>query len=255
MVDRDYRKDNITGQWIVPAAGPLTMPKFPNLPGIEKFKGHQFHTCRWDYEYSKDDHYGNLTGLSDKRVGIVGTGATAIQVVPRVGKWAKHMCVFQRTAASVNVRNNRPTDEEWAKSLSPGWQKRRMDNFNTIVSGFHASKDLVNDAWTDILRNLAGGFGSGADNGEVLSPEESAAKMQLADFQKMESIRARVDSIVKDPATAQSLKPWYNPFCKRTCFHDEYLQTFNRPNVTLVDTRGNGIEAVTEKGVVARILQ
>jgi cyclohexanone monooxygenase len=75
--------------------------------------------------------------------------------------------------------------------------------------------------------------------------------MELADFQKMEQIRARVDSIVRDAATADALKPWYRQFCKRPCFHDEYLQTFNRPNVTLVDTRGRGVDRVTPKGVVA----
>jgi cyclohexanone monooxygenase len=67
----------------------------------------------------------------------------------------------------------------------------------------------------------------------------------------MNQVRARVDSIVKDPVTAAALKPWYRQFCKRPCFHDEYLQTYNRPNVTLVDTNGLGVERLTEHGVVA----
>jgi cyclohexanone monooxygenase len=74
--------------------------------------------------------------------------------------------------------------------------------------------------------------------------------MEMADFLKMEQVRARVASIVADPATAEALKPYYRQFCKRPCFHDEYLQTFNRPNVTLVDTKGKGVERITETGVV-----
>ncbi len=74
--------------------------------------------------------------------------------------------------------------------------------------------------------------------------------MELADFEKMEQIRARVDAIVKDEATADALKPYYRQFCKRPCIHNEYLETFNRPNVTLVDTKGQGVDRITEKGVV-----
>jgi cyclohexanone monooxygenase len=122
-----------------------------------------------------------------------------------------------------------------------------MENFNTLVSGGFQAEDLVNDGWTDIIRKLLVMVqtGDGADGGDILKT------LELADFQKMEQIRARVDSIVADPATAAVLKPWYRQFCKRPCFHDEYLQTFNRPNVTLVDTAGRGVERVTERGVVA----
>ena len=75
--------------------------------------------------------------------------------------------------------------------------------------------------------------------------------MELADFEKMEQIRARVDELVDDPEMAEALKPYYRQFCKRPCFHDEYLHTFNRANVTLVDTEGQGVERITEHGIVA----
>ncbi|MEO7025951.1 MAG: monooxygenase, partial [Caulobacteraceae bacterium] len=142
-----------------------------------------------------------------------------------------------------------PTDPEWAASLEPGWQKRRMDNFNVLVSGGMQDEDLVNDGWTDIIGNLLflarKQYAAGAPAGDP------ARLMQLADFSKMEQVRARVDAVVRDPATAEALKPWYNQFCKRPCFHDEYLDAFNRPNVTLVDTGGGGVEAITEHAVVA----
>jgi cyclohexanone monooxygenase len=241
------RGDRMRARFVAMSNGPLNRPKLPGIPGIHSFKGHSFHTSRWDYAYTGGDSDGNLAGLRGKRVGILGTGATAVQCVPHLGEAAGHLYVFQRTPSSIDVRANRPTDPEWAKTLAPGWHQHRMDNFNILVSGGFQSEDLVSDGWTDIIRKLlvmvqqdAGG-NAGRDIMET---------MELADFQKMEQIRARADQIVKDPETAEALKPYYRQFCKRPCFHDEYLDSFNRPNVTLVDTRGKGVERVTEKGVV-----
>ena len=235
------------------ANGPLSRPKLPGIPGINDFKGYTFHTSRWDYRYTGGDSFGNLTGLKDKRVGIIGTGATAIQAIPHLGEWSKQLYVFQRTPSSVDVRNNGETDPAWAASLEPGWQQRRMDNFNVLTSGGHQDEDLVHDGWTDIFRNLMGPAVKEASRklGRRLTKSERAELLELADYRKMNQVRARVDSIVKDAATAEALKPWYRQFCKRPCFHDEYLQTYNRPNVTLVDTGGKGVEAMTERGVIA----
>jgi cyclohexanone monooxygenase len=241
------RGDRFRARFVCMANGPLNRPKLPGIPGIETFKGHSFHTSRWDYDYTGGDSYGNLHRLADKRVGIIGTGATAVQCVPHLGASAKHLYVFQRTPSSIDVRANRPTEPEWVESLEPGWQRRRMENFSTLTSGGFAEEDLVNDGWTEIIGKLLRGMRpeEGAD------PEAVGRAMELADFEKMEQIRSRVDTIVADPATAEALKPWYRQFCKRPCFHDEYLQTFNRPNVTLVDTQGRGVERITEKGIVA----
>ncbi|HEY9233585.1 MULTISPECIES: flavin-containing monooxygenase [Phenylobacterium] len=242
------RGDAIRARFVCMANGPLHRPKLPGIPGVESFKGHTFHTSRWDYDYTGGDSNGGLIGLASKRVGIIGTGATAVQCVPHLGEAAGHLYVFQRTPSSIDVRANRPTDPAWAGSLEPGWQQARMDNFNTLVSGGFAEEDLVADGWTDIIRNL----GMIARNrATVAGAQDPAALVQLADFQKMEQIRGRVDAVVGDKATAEALKPYYNQFCKRPCFHDDYLPTFNRDNVTLVDTQGRGVEAITEKGVLA----
>jgi cyclohexanone monooxygenase len=239
------RGDVIKSRFIIPAAGPLHRPKLPGLEGINDFKGHSFHSSRWDFDYTGGDPSGNLYKLKDKRVGIIGTGATAVQIIPHLGEWAKEVYVFQRTPSSIDVRGNRPTDEDWAKSLKPGWQNYRMNNFDNLINGGDEPEDLVGDRWTDIFRSLL------TAKGDRSKPVEFAAKIQLADFQKMESIRARVDEVVKDKETADALKPWYNQFCKRPCFHDEYLQTFNRPNVHLIDTKGQGVDRLTSSGVVA----
>ena len=243
------RGDTIRARFLIQSNGPLHRPKLPGIPGIESFSGHTFHTSRWDYAYTGGSSAGGLSGLADKRVAIIGTGATAVQCVPHLGEAAHHLFVFQRTPSSIDVRANRPTDEEWAASLSDGWHKHRMDNFNALVSGGWADEDLVMDGWTDIIGNLVALLRDGAA-GEMTA-ESLGETMELADFQKMEQIRARVDAIVEDPATAAALKPWYRQFCKRPCFHDEYLPTFNRPNVTLVDTDGHGVDRITERGIVA----
>jgi cation diffusion facilitator CzcD-associated flavoprotein CzcO len=247
------RGDRFTAQYVAMANGPLSRPKLPGIPGINEFKGYTFHTSRWDYGYTGGDSSGGLTGLADKRVGIIGTGATAIQCIPHLGEWAKALYVFQRTPSSVDVRNNAATDPQWAASLEPGWQQRRMDNFNVLVSGGDQDEDLVHDGWTDIFRNLTGTAAKLASRklGRPLTKVERAELMELADYRKMNQVRSRVDEIVRDPATAAALKPWYRQFCKRPCFHDEYLQTYNRANVTLVDTDGRGVERLTEGGVVA----
>ncbi|MDB5481313.1 MAG: putative monooxygenase [Caulobacteraceae bacterium] len=242
------RDDRMKARFVVMSNGPLNRPKLPGVPGISTFKGHSFHTSRWDYGYTGGDNNGNLTGLVDKRVGIIGTGATAIQSVPHLGRWARQLYVFQRTPSSVDMRGNRPTDPEWAAGLEPGWQKRRMENFNVLVSGGHQDEDLVSDGWTDIIRNLISIAAVRGD--KPMSPDEAMAAMEMADFRKMNQIRSRVDQTVQEQAAAEALKPWYRQFCKRPTFNDDYLPTFNRPNVTLVDTEGQGVDRITETGIV-----
>jgi len=243
------RGDQMRARFVVMANGPLHRPKLPGIPGVAGFQGHSFHTSRWDYDYTGGDSTGGLAGLGDKVVGIIGTGATAVQCVPHLGAAAKQLLVFQRTPSSIDVRDNRSTDPEWEAQLQPGWQKRRMDNFNNLVSGIPESEDLVNDGWTDIIGNLLIRLRQG--QGGDMSPEGIGKVMELADFDKMEQIRARVDELIADPSVAESLKPWYRQFCKRPCFHDDYLPTFIRPNVTLVDTDGKGVERISEHSVWA----
>ncbi len=239
--------DRMRARFVIMAIGPLSRPKLPGIAGIDTFEGHSFHTSRWDYDYTGGDTNGGLANLSDKVVGVIGTGATAVQCIPHVGEAAQHLYVFQRTPSSIDVRGNRPTDQEWVESLEPGWQQHRIENFGNIVAGAMQEEDLVSDGWTDILRNLTA-LGEGTRLG---TPEEIAEAMEMADFQKMEQIRSRVDELIADPNVAEALKPYYRQFCKRPCFHDDYLPAFNRDNVTLVDTDGQGVERITPRGLVA----
>ena len=237
------RGDEIRARFVCISPGPFPWPKLPGIEGIHDFKGTSFHTSRWDYDYTGGEPGSVvLDRLADKTVGVIGTGATGLQCIPVLGANAKHLYVFQRTPSTVGVRDNRPTDPAFVATLKPGWQRERMDNFNATISGQGAGVDLVDDCWSRALAVL---------NGLSGDDPETMEKRQIADFRVLEDIRARVDDVVQDPETAKALKPWYNLMCKRPGFHDEYLPTFNRPNVTLVDTEGNGIDRMTETGVVA----
>lgn len=246
------RDDQLKSHFVLIANGSLSKPKLPAIPGINEFTGHTFHSSRWDYSYTGGDEHGELDRLRDKRVGIIGTGATALQLVPHLGRSAEQLYVFQRTPAVVGPRNNRPTDSTWAATLEPGWQRRRIENFTAILSGEDADEDLVDDAWTDIYRAITSNVVRRTSHrlGRGLTSQEIDRVIQLSDMTKGHEIRKRVCELISDPATAESLKPWYYLYCKRPGFHDEYLPTFNRPNVELVDTRGRGVEAFTEKAVV-----
>ncbi len=271
------RGDVLHARFVIHSNGPLNRPKLPGIKGIDQFKGHTFHTSRWDYAYTGGNTFGGLSQLSDKRVAVIGTGATAVQCVPHLAESAKALYVFQRTPSSIDVRNNQPTDPNWISQQPAGWQKRRQTNFESIMSGAPVKEDLVGDGWTEAFRNLFGSIGElmpskarlamWAVQGVFSSKRRERGlrqyltdraiqymgliqKMEMADFNKMEKVRARADELIADKLTAESLKPYYRQFCKRPCFHDEYLQSFNRDNVTLVDTDGQGVEAFTEKGVV-----
>ena len=243
-----HRGDIIRARHVVISSGSLNRPKLPGIPGLRDFKGHTFHTSRWDYGYTGGSAEGNLDRLGDKRVGIIGTGATAIQAIPHLGAAAGHLYVFQRTPSSVDERRNRPTDPAWYKSLKKGWQQDRNDNFTKLLVGAAVEEDLVNDGWTELFKSLGELMdGTGTSN---LTDAELKLLGEIVDYQHDNRVRQRCAETVKDQKTAEALKHWYRPWCKRPCFNDEYLPTFNRPNVTLVDTNGKGVDRLTANGVV-----
>ncbi|MFQ6853295.1 NAD(P)/FAD-dependent oxidoreductase [Streptomyces sp. 35M1] len=242
------RGDDFRAAYVVSATGTLTDPKLPGIPGIEDFAGHTFHTSRWDYAYTGGTPEGGMTRLADKRVGIVGTGATGIQAIPMLAEDAGHLYVFQRTPSTVDERANRRTLPGDVGAGRAGWARERRDNFLRIVSGESAGRDLVADRWTTsagLLEKLLPSFRRHGDR------HTFEAAYEAADAAKMNELRARVDRCVTDPEAAEKLKPWYRYACKRPTFSDLYYPAFNRDDVTLVDTADtHGIERVTEDGVV-----
>lgn len=216
------RGDRMKARFVICANGTLAKPRLARIDGIADFAGHSFHTSRWDYEYTGDD----LEKLADKRVAIIGTGATAVQAIPELGKHAKQLTVFQRTPSSIDIRDDWPTDPEWAATLEPGWQAARREK---AIAGPPLSADQKAKRAS-------------------LSREEKIRRQENANIDYMMRIHKRIEADVENPETAESLKPWYMFMCKRPCFHNEYLPTFNRPNVRLVDTKGKGITRITERG-------
>jgi cation diffusion facilitator CzcD-associated flavoprotein CzcO len=249
-VIRTNRDDEFTASFIGLGTGPLHVPKLPGIPGIDRFKGHSFHTSRWDYGYTGGDPNGALMErLADKRVAIIGTGATAVQAVPHLSRACGTLYVVQRTPSSVDVRNNHPIDPEWFEQIAtPGWQQRWLENFTENQAGGTAEVDLVQDGWTDLSRRIRGKIAQLPP--DQRTPQNMLAAYEDSDFEKMEEIRARCEQVVRDSETAEKLKAWYRQLCKRPCFHDAYLDAFNNPNTHLVDTDGKGVEAITEKGFV-----
>jgi cyclohexanone monooxygenase len=238
------RGDELRPRFVILASGHYREPKLPGIPGIETFVGHSFHTSRWDYDYTGGASDEPMVNLRDKVVGIVGTGATGIQCVPPLARDAKHLYVFQRTPSSVDVRANAPTDVEWFKSLKPGWQQERMRNFGDVQRGL-TMEDQVQDGWTQMIKLMQ------RRARPDMSMEDLAELFQMVNYEIMENIRKRAETVVSDPKTAESLKPWYDWLCKRPCFHDGYLDVFNQDNVTLVDTEGEGIERIAGSSVFA----
>ncbi|MGU3498715.1 flavin-containing monooxygenase [Mycobacterium sp. C31M] len=248
------RGDQLTADYLVIACGRMSQPKFPVLPGVDEFTGHIFHTSRWDYDYTGPD----LTALADKRVGVIGTGATGLQVVPAVAPYVKELVVFQRTPSTVGVRDQREVGPDWVDRSEPGWQRRRRDNFQQhIMQGTPAghvplADNAVGDGWTESCAMLAEPEAVTIERlGRKPTAAELAVISEMNDFRLMNQVRARVRATVTDPDTAAILEPWYRWWCKRAGWHDDYLEAFNRDNVRLVDTDGRGLEAFTPTGVVA----
>jgi cation diffusion facilitator CzcD-associated flavoprotein CzcO len=235
------RGDRLSSRFFVTAGGILHKAKLPGIPGIQDFNGHMFHTARWDYSITGGSPTEPMDKLGDLRVGVIGTGATAVQLVPQLARAAKDVYVFQRTPSAVGVRNNGPTDEAWFQRLEPGWQEARLQNFTKAVTGQHPEPNLVDDGWTEFMWH---------DTQQQAADEAEVRELEQLDLQTMAALRARVDREVHDPETAEKLKPWYGKHCKRLCFHDDYLAAFNEANVHLVDTDGRGVDHVTQTGVV-----
>src|SRR5262245_24125827 len=204
------RGDAMRARYLIYANGILTTPKLARIEGMETFAGESFHTSRWKYDVA----------LVGKRVGIIGIGAKAVQVIPELAKLVGELYVFQRTPSTIDVRDQRETTQEeideWSRE--PGWARARRARFARISEGRTAIQ--AND---DYLAGRVADFRERKQHETKLTPEELVKKQLNTSFRIMEQIRARVDAIIKDPKTAAALKPYYPYGCKRPTFHDEYL--------------------------------
>lgn len=246
MIKSD-RGDEIRARYVTVSQGPLSKVKLPNIPGMDQFQGKMFHSARWDYSYTGGDLHGGLDKLSDKRIAVIGTGATAVQIVPKLAASAKEVLLFQRTPSTIGARNNRPTDMDWFKSQEKGWLRKRRDNFlSNITPGAHPTSDEIQDGWTDFFKRVGARIGAAKKAGGPVDPNEI---FQQVDFEKMEEMRARIPKIVKNPAYVDSLTPWYNYLCKRPLFSDHFLESLNEETLEIIDTKGEGVTHITKDSV------
>ncbi|MCD2157886.1 NAD(P)/FAD-dependent oxidoreductase [Rhodococcus cerastii] len=236
--DRGHR---ITARYVVLATGVFVEPRPAPLTDLASFTGHHFHANRWDYHYTGGDERGHLNRLTDKTVAVVGTGATAVQIIPHLGASAGALLIFQRTPATVGIRGNRPTDPTWVATLEPGWQKRRIHNFTEHTEGTLGAADLVDDGWSNLYRTLR----------TRTTPHDDPLRWRVDGHRLHAHLsRPRVSRIVTDPATARSATPAPDSPA-RPCFHDQYLPTLNNPNTTLIDCGPPGLDRCYDAGVIA----
>jgi cation diffusion facilitator CzcD-associated flavoprotein CzcO len=250
LVETD-RGDRFRSRFVILGLGQFQTPKIPKLEGIDDFEGHMFHTSEWDYGCTGGDPAdAPMDRLKTRRVGVIGSGPSAIQCIPHFSRAARALFVFQRTPSAVNARGNQATPEHWrAQSRHPGWQRALMANYIQFRNPLIEVEDIVDDNWTQIaarIRSRLDAVPARDRTQEVLDRVQ-----ELADIDNMAELRERVAQIVQDPATARALQAWYPQFCKRPCFHDDYLEAFNRPNTHLIDTDGKGVTRLTRSGVTA----
>ncbi|KAH4133405.1 hypothetical protein HBH98_008350 [Parastagonospora nodorum] len=246
------RQLNVSSRFMIVTGGVLNVPHVPKIPGLDSTEIPSFHSARWRYDLTGGTpEVQQLEKLREKRVGIIGTGATAVQIIPELAKWSKQLVVFQRTPSSCDARGQRATDpEEWKQIADgKGWQRRRIENFNHFLRAEPLEVNLVKDGWCEMPNFSAG---AGSTRKVKIQPdgvEAHVKDLNIMDLPRAQRLRARVDSIVHDKDTAEKLKSWYPTFCKRPTFHDEHLPAFNQPNVQLVETAGFGVDEVTSHSV------
>ncbi|UGS27551.1 NAD(P)/FAD-dependent oxidoreductase [Microbacterium resistens] len=240
--------DAVRARFVSTQSGTFSRPQLPGIPGIETFAGHSFHTSRWDYDYTGGDITGNLEKLRDKRVAIIGTGATGVQAIPQLAEYAQSLVVFQRTPTQIAPRENAPTDLEWFRSLPEGWHQARRATFDKCAMDRATADCEVDDGWIKFAKYQLGAiFEAG---GAEPTLEQLMDAMERSDYEWNEMLRDRVDAIVEDPEKAEKLKSYYRTMCKRPGFSDDFLPAFNRDSVTIVDTSETPIDRITERGIV-----
>jgi cation diffusion facilitator CzcD-associated flavoprotein CzcO len=242
-VDTD-RGERVSARFCIMATGCLSAAQVPRLPGLETFAGAWYHTGHWP-------HAGvDFTG---QRVAVIGTGSSAIQSIPIIARQAAHLFVFQRTPNFSVPAHNAPLDREheqrWKADYAEHRRRARESRIGFVVERSDESALAVSSEERERqyeLRWRRGGLGFSAAFGDLLTSE--AANDTAADF-----FRAKIRSIVRDRATAEALSPRGYPLgTKRLCVDTDYYDTFNRPNVTLVDLRQSPIDAITPGGLRTR---
>lgn len=236
--------ETLLATFLVMTCGHLSTPNIPDFPGIDRFAGEIYHTGRWP----KDD-----VDFAGKKVAVIGTGSSGVQVVPKIAPQVDRLYVLQRTAPFTLPINNGPVDESEEERLRqnyPAYRRHIRENYpagyfmhgNLGGSALAAAPDERDSVYEDLWGKGGPGFLRFSFNDIMLNLE---ANETAADF-----VRRKIASIVENPETADKLTPRGYPIgTRRIALDDGYFQTYNRPNVELVDVKEAPIEEITETGV------
>jgi cyclohexanone monooxygenase len=230
----------LSAKYCVMAMGCLSAANTPKFKGIEAFAGKQYHTGNWPHEG---------VDFSGQRVGIIGTGSSAIQSVPLIAQQAAHLYVFQRTAAYSVPAKNAPLNPDYVRDIKVNYRNFRQKNRQMAFGVDFRDNPVSALAVSPEERRLEyekrwsqGGLQFLAAFGDLLFNRDANAT--AAEF-----IRGKIREIVHDPAVAEKLMPSQVAGCKRLCADSGYYETFNRPNVTLVDVKAAPIQEITRDGL------
>src|SRR5690349_9831131 len=230
----------MSARFCIMATGCLSCTNTPKFEGLERFAGAVYHTGRWPHE---------PVDFTGKRVGVIGTGSSAIQAIPVIAAQAEHLYVFQRTPYYTVPARNAPLTRDVVQNIKANYAQLRS-NAKQMFAGidFHLNQQSALDASADERRReyearwQHGGVTFMGSFTDLLFNKE--ANDTAAQF-----VRDKIRETVRDPAIAAALSPRYIIGCKRLCVDTDYYATYNRPNVTLVDLGGAPIEAITATGV------
>jgi cyclohexanone monooxygenase len=234
--------ERLSAQWCVMATGCLSASQIPAIPGLERFAGEWYHTARWPHEGV------DVTG---RRVGVIGTGSTGIQIIPEVARDAAHTYVFQRTANFSVPNANRPLDPEVERSWKERYAEQREVQRRSLLGvaiapGEHSALELSDE---EVRRTLQQRWEQGGGMPVLLSFRDFLVD-ERANAKAAEFVRSKIRETVRDPAVAELLVPRDYPIgAKRLCQDEGYFETFNRDDVTLVDIRSTPIEEITPSGI------
>lgn len=232
-----------TCKFLITASGPLATPVDPPFPGLSSFKGEWYQTGLWPKEKVE---------FAGKRVAVVGTGATGVQVIPIVAHAAKHLTVFQRTPNYVIPSRNHPLTAEQFTEIMRDYkdikQRALAQHWGFDMTDSHDMYDLIKNDPSEVQRVLEGGWEKGGFRyffetfGDLLLDDD-------CNYQVSEFVRRKIRAVVKDKKTAELLCPTYPVVTKRPPLGHHYYEAFNRSNVQLVNCKETPIEDVTPKGI------
>jgi cation diffusion facilitator CzcD-associated flavoprotein CzcO len=232
--------ETFSAQFLICAVGALFVANMPDYPGIHEFAGESYHTGRWPHE---------KVSFAGKRVGVIGTGSSGIQAIPEIAKEAEHVTVFQRTPQYSLPARNRPLTEQKLARYREDWEELRTSMCRRGGWPFSTTRRRASDVTPQERHALYEELWEQGGIHLIINSYVGVMSDKALNEEVSEFVRGKIRAIVRDPDTAAKLMPDYYVGTKRMILDNGYFETYNRPNVSLVDLREDPIETFTASGV------